>query len=440
MSRRRDDRLRAARTGRKRKVNRQPVIRPDEVGQTGGPASLDDALLLQWIESRVRAGVKPSVLAAYALLAGAAFTGGVTVPDEAYGSGWNGSTEVPTKNALYDKIQALGGVTSVGATAPISSSGGATPNISTSMATGKLIGRTTAGTGVMEEITVGTGLSLSGGTLSNSGFKPNYFGNGGDGSLTTSSGTTSISVPKYYTDVTISGTASLSVTGAFLHINGTLDITNAPAAAIVNAPNNGSNAAATVGGGGGGAIAASYLPGSQGGGAGPNGGTGAGTQASAVGVYNPSMMLSNAAASGGKGGNAGANNGGAARACTAPTQFFHITWFERVFAAWTGAAFTTIKGGPGAAGGSSGAGDGTAGGGGGGGGGGAGQLWIAAKTISRGGSTAASAIKCVGGNGGNGGVPAGGNRGGGGGGCGAGVGWVDLTYYTLIGSTATNSI
>ena len=58
-------------------------------------------------------------------------------------------------------------VTSVGATSPITSSGGATPSISTSMATNKLIGRGTAGTGVMEEITVGSGLSLSGTTLSN---------------------------------------------------------------------------------------------------------------------------------------------------------------------------------------------------------------------------------------------------------------------------------
>lgn len=37
------------------------------------------------------------------------FTGDVTVPDEAYGAGWDGSLEVPTKNALYDKIQTLGG-------------------------------------------------------------------------------------------------------------------------------------------------------------------------------------------------------------------------------------------------------------------------------------------------------------------------------------------
>ena len=41
----------------------------------------------------------------------------LTVPDEIYGFGWNGSLEVPTKNAVYDKIETLGGggdVTKVG--------------------------------------------------------------------------------------------------------------------------------------------------------------------------------------------------------------------------------------------------------------------------------------------------------------------------------------
>lgn len=57
------------------------------------------------------------------------------------------------------------GVTSVSATSPITSTGGTTPVISTSMATNKLIGRGTAGTGVMEEITLGTNLSYSGTTL-----------------------------------------------------------------------------------------------------------------------------------------------------------------------------------------------------------------------------------------------------------------------------------
>lgn len=42
---------------------------------------------------------------------GAAFTfaNDANVPDEAYGSGWNGSLEIPTKNALYDKIETISG-------------------------------------------------------------------------------------------------------------------------------------------------------------------------------------------------------------------------------------------------------------------------------------------------------------------------------------------
>ncbi len=35
------------------------------------------------------------------------WTADQSVPDEAYGAGWNGSLEVPTKNALYDKIEAV---------------------------------------------------------------------------------------------------------------------------------------------------------------------------------------------------------------------------------------------------------------------------------------------------------------------------------------------
>jgi flagellar motility protein MotE (MotC chaperone) len=31
----------------------------------------------------------------------------IAVPDEAYGSGWNASTEVPTKNAVYDKLESM---------------------------------------------------------------------------------------------------------------------------------------------------------------------------------------------------------------------------------------------------------------------------------------------------------------------------------------------
>jgi hypothetical protein len=60
-----------------------------------------------------------------------------------------------------------GGVTEVTATPPITSTGGTTPDISTSMNTNRLIGRSSANVGVMEEIQVGDGLTLSGGVLTN---------------------------------------------------------------------------------------------------------------------------------------------------------------------------------------------------------------------------------------------------------------------------------
>ena len=62
-----------------------------------------------------------------------------------------------------------GGVSSVSAVAPLNSSGGLSPIISTSVATNKLIGRASTGTGVMEEITLGTGLAFVGTTLNASG-------------------------------------------------------------------------------------------------------------------------------------------------------------------------------------------------------------------------------------------------------------------------------
>jgi hypothetical protein len=56
-----------------------------------------------------------------------------------------------------------------------------TPNVSTSIATNRLVGRGTAGTGAMEEIILGTNLSLTGTTLNATG--------GGAGGVTSVSGT-----------------------------------------------------------------------------------------------------------------------------------------------------------------------------------------------------------------------------------------------------------
>jgi hypothetical protein len=49
-----------------------------------------------------------AAIALKASLSGATFSGDVSVPDEAYdATAWNGSLEVPTKNALRDKIEAI---------------------------------------------------------------------------------------------------------------------------------------------------------------------------------------------------------------------------------------------------------------------------------------------------------------------------------------------
>jgi hypothetical protein len=89
-----------------------------------------------------------------------------SIPPAQVNSDWNatsGVAEILNKPTIPTSI-----VESITATSPITSTGGTTPDISTSMNTNKLIGRGTAGTGPMEEITVGSGLTLTGaGVLNN---------------------------------------------------------------------------------------------------------------------------------------------------------------------------------------------------------------------------------------------------------------------------------
>jgi hypothetical protein len=126
-------------------------------------------------------------LSGYLPLTGGTLTGDLSVPDEAYGVGWNGSTEVPTKNALYDKIETIsaGGV-SDGDKGDINVSGsGATWTIDNgavtlakqaNVATSTVFYRKTAGTGAPEVQTLATLKTDLGLTGTNSGDQTSIVG------------------------------------------------------------------------------------------------------------------------------------------------------------------------------------------------------------------------------------------------------------------------
>lgn len=105
---------------------------------------------------------------------GQTFTADISVPDEAYGVGWNGSVEVPTKNAIYDKIETIsGGGVSDGDKGDITvSSSGSVWTIDNDVvtyakmqnvsATSRILGRKTASAGDTEECTLSEVLDFVG--------------------------------------------------------------------------------------------------------------------------------------------------------------------------------------------------------------------------------------------------------------------------------------
>ncbi len=286
--------------------------------------------------------------------------------------------------------------------------------------------------------------SASEATISGGGGSPNdlgihdlicYFGDGSDGDATISSGTTTLVRDMYYNNLTLSGTGKISTSGFRLFVKGILSLDSASADAISFVPSvGGSTASASSGGNG-----ANYGASTVGvGGAGVSGT--AGTTTNSANGTTPTTVSYGNGGSGGTGGDGGAGSGGSSGANRAGATVTNSLPFKR-FAVDLLFGNNLISGGAAGGGSTGGGGDGTnTGGGSGGSGSGGGVTAIYARTISRGGSTAAGAISAKGGNGGNGATRSTGNVGGGGGGGAGGGGWVYLAYETLEGSMATDCL
>jgi hypothetical protein len=244
------------------------------------------------------------------------------------------------------------------------------------------------------------------------------FGDGSDGNLTISSGVTSLTRDMYYNNVTISGSAQINTNGFRLFVAGTLNIANAPAAAIYAGP-----AGTTVALG---VTPMQSTPTSTDWGQTPGaGGNGAVGKAPTT----PYML-------GGLGGQGGAGDAGLGSGYAGGAQAGSQLNLPRLILASILAQLSPLQptgGGPGAGGG----GVTTSGYYGGAGAYGGLPLLVFAAAINRGSSTATNALQSYGGTGQTGTNIAARGTGGGGGG---GGGPVIVIYGALIGSAATNAL
>lgn len=262
------------------------------------------------------------------------------------------------------------------------------------------------------------------------------FGNGADGNITISAGTTTLSAPAYYNNLTLNGTGVLSPSRFRVFVAGTLDITAAQVGAVLGNGITGNSPANQNGGSGGSGQAVAELGASNAGGSGGSSTTTTGVTGSAN-----TTVLVMGGGRGGTGGTGGSGAGGSAVAANTGGLFTaarSVPYPADQLIQYTSGSLRFVEGGSGGGGGSGGAGSGTQTGGGGGGGGSAGHvLYIAARRINRGASTPAGCVTVNGGNGGNGFTPANVNTGGGAGGGGGGGGYVYLMFEELLGSSAT---
>jgi len=269
-----------------------------------------------------------------------------------------------------------------------------------------------------------------------------FFGDGSDGDLILSSGTVTHSRDMFYNNVTLSGTVTMTVTSWRTFIAGTLDITNAPFGAIrANGASGNNGNTGGAGGATGAAAAAGTICGTGAGGATVNGTTGAAAVATATtAVISPTGGGAvGAIGSGGQGGGGGSGAGGIGSSTGSPGANSYFPIKQPIFSSLRGSS--QIFAGQGGRSGSSGAGNGTdSGPGGGGAGASGGAVFLYARKLNRGPSTAAGAIQARGGNGGNGANgQSSGCGGSGGGGSGSG-GYIHIVAGELLGSVATNAL
>jgi hypothetical protein len=268
------------------------------------------------------------------------------------------------------------------------------------------------------------------------------FGDGSDGNVTVN-GAVSLSRDMFYSNLTLTTGAAISTNGYRIFVNGTLDLTAAPASAIKNnggsggAGTNSTSALSNAGG-----AAGTAAPGNTVGASGAGAAGGAGLDViGAGGSGGSSAQNGGAAGPGGGGGNGSGGTGGTAGG--AGTVTAAIPRLLRTALTASDQSTTLVT--PGASGGAGGGGCGDGGstrdgGGGGGSGAGGGLVQINARYITRGAGTATAAIQAKGGAGGAGGAVSSSNAGGGGGGAGGGGGWVVIVCEVLQGSAAATAV
>ena len=265
------------------------------------------------------------------------------------------------------------------------------------------------------------------------------FGDGSDGALAISSGTTTLAGDKQYTSISVTGTAILDTAGYRIYCQGTVTVDASSGACIKNNGGAGGNASAGTAGTAGTVAPGVTVPAGIVGKVGATGRSTTGTGASGTAGNNITLSIGVVGVAGGTGGTAGGgNNGGAggaagtlsASANKLATIADTSPLADYVFATNT---FAAVKGASGSGSGGAGGQNGSAvtTGGGGGSGASGGCVFIAAKQFILTGAGAIQATGGAGGNGGNGNGTGGGEVGGGGGGGGGAGGQVILIYHFL---------